>query len=679
MKDIKRFLKKFDIFGINFTFRYKDKEAYQTVIGGFFSILFLIAALFMGIYYFIPFVNRKNYTIVYYTMNLASTEEVSLFASESNFAFGLSCENNDKETKKIEDLLYIQSKYVYYIKNMNGSFHKDPRELKTNKCTYEDFYNKYDSQFDYLTLSNLECMENKDISVQGIYADQIFSYFEFTVLSKNDSKELIDEIETFLLNNDCKLSFVYTDIIIDLDNYEKPIDQYLNEMFIQLNPTLFIKKNVYFMNQDFSNDNFLMFVIGDGDTPETKPLYSRYEEYALYKGLNRSSTQLYEYNHYSKMYIRADIKKVIIKRKYQKFLEFYADASSLLVAIYEVFVIIFNYINIFYGHHSVSKRIFFFKEMENTKHFNIFKRTQTIKQLIAKTDTQSANPENNVQKIESIENKNLNIVSLKKRKKINQRSRIKENEIKIYNNKKKVKNKEQSNNIYNMKGKNNEDIKLYNISSDKRILNEKYMEDNKNEYSQNIPNIEVNQISRNKNRDAILNFKSKDKKDSELVESLGAKIEKTSPGIEKAKEDKKEKTEIIENSFNIFEIIITQFLKCFMCKDMKIKNEINEKANIIMFQKTDIITYIRNMLLFDLINQITLNNNKKEIINFLCRPIISVNKEVKNKFSEFYNYYNEKSFNKYIENIQELIEQPKKEDKEIELISTSNNHFKDFL
>ena len=123
---------------------------------------------------------------------------------------------------------------------MDGTSKKIPRELVTQKCTHGDFYNKYESQFDYLTLSTLECMQNKDISVQGTYADQIFSYFEFTVKSINKSKELIDEIEQFLLHSDCKLRFVYTDIIIDLDNYENPVAQYLNEIFIQLNPSLFI-------------------------------------------------------------------------------------------------------------------------------------------------------------------------------------------------------------------------------------------------------------------------------------------------------------------------------------------------------------------------------------------------------------------------------------------------------
>ena len=77
-----KFLTMIDIFGITFTFRYKDKERYQTAIGGFIVLLFFILVVALVIYYFIPFVNRKNYTIVYYTMNLAETEEVYLLEDQ---------------------------------------------------------------------------------------------------------------------------------------------------------------------------------------------------------------------------------------------------------------------------------------------------------------------------------------------------------------------------------------------------------------------------------------------------------------------------------------------------------------------------------------------------------------------------------------------------------------------
>ena len=558
MRTLKKYLSKIDIFGINFTFKYREKEVYQTAMGGFIFFLFLIALIVMGIYYFIPFVNRKNYTIVYYTMNLASTEEVHLFSSESNIAYGLSCEENEDETKKIEDLLYLETKYVYFIKNLDGSYKKDPRNLVTKKCTYNDFYNKYNSQFDYLGLSNFECMQDKDMSVQGIYADQIFSYFEITAKSINASKELTDEIERFLLQNDCKFTFVYTDIIIDLDNYKNPTAQYLNEIFVQLNPTLFIKRNVYFINQDFSNDDYLMFVIGEEDAPVTMPLYSRYEEYGVYKGLNRFETHPDEYDHYSKIYIRADLRKVIINRKYQKFMEFYADSSSLLIAIYEILDIIISYINTFYGHHSIVRRIFFFKELKNGEQFDILRRANSIKDLVRQTDNQKTNSQSTHSNPKLKEDKNLKNYPPKKTLFRTQKS-TKKDGINIYNSKDKIQ-KETTKNPSTFKIKISEDIKLNSISSEKKIIGNKYIGNNQDDIKENYPKYKINALKRNSNENALLNFANNDKKGFESNESIRTDVEEISGESEKS-QNRKEK---IRNSFNIIEIVLSQFFCCFV-------------------------------------------------------------------------------------------------------------------
>ena len=88
---------------------------------------------------------------------------------------------------------------------------------------------------------------------------------------------------------------------------------------------------------------------------------------------------------------------------------------------------------------------------------------------------------------------------------------------------------------------------------------------------------------------------------------------------------------------------------------MKIKNEVNEKANELLFKKMDIITHVRNQLLLDVINQIIIDDNKKILINFLGRPIISLdkNKKTKGTFDEFYKKYSEKEFNKYFDMVNE--------------------------
>jgi len=57
-------------------------------------------------------------------------------------------------------------------------------------------------------------------------------------------------------------------------------------------------------------------------------------------------------------------------------MEFYVDASSILIDIYKIIVIIFNFLNSFYAYHSLSKHLFFFKEINQEKinNFDITKK-----------------------------------------------------------------------------------------------------------------------------------------------------------------------------------------------------------------------------------------------------------------------------------------------------------------
>ena len=102
-------------------------------------------------------------------------------------------------------------------------------------------------------------------------------------------------------------------------------------------------------------------------------------------------------------------------------------------------------------------------------------------------------------------------------------------------------------------------------------------------------------------------------------------------------------------------------------------------ANNIISKKMDIITYVRNMLLFDLFNKIILDDSKKIIMNFLCRPVISLKNNQKNESDEFYRNYRERDFKKYIKEIQDLEQKPNKDDKENKLLSISKEHLKVFI
>ena len=672
MEAILNFLRALDSFGIAYNFRYRDKNKYKTAIGGSFCILFLILVGVLGILTFIPFVNRKNYTIVYYTMNLAETEEVNIFKSESNFAVGLSCEAKKGETRNILDLLNLKTSYVLFQKFLNGSYAKFNKPLITHKCTYNDFYNKYDGEFDYLGLSKYECISSKNFTIQGIYSNEIFSYFEFSVQAKNQSDQLLDTIESFLENNDCKVNFAYTDIIIDLDKYRSPITQYLNQIFIQLTPHLYIKRNIYFMNQYFTTDDNLMYIYGDL-TPEIMPLYSRYEEYSLYQGLNRKTNRLPNFDYFSKVYLRADLKKTIIKRKYQRLMEFYSSCHCLLNAIYKLLGILLNYINNFYGFHALSKFIFFFKELDDENNFNINKKSNMIKEVLSIINSKGNILDNKKSKKKDMEKKD--ILSINKREEEDLEDIKDIQEVNLYNNnKKKVQNKNSRNSpIKTMTFLTKETLEKE--ENTKKDNNDD--ENNNNYYQGKTQKYKLDQKRRKNNIRIRFNFRNNNENNLYSSEKMGTNNDKDSIGSNNTR--KVDDNGQIKNTYNIFELFITQFFGCCLLNNLNIKNNAINKAKKILFKKLDVIKYIRNMILFERINQTNINDNEKILMNFFSRPIISVyTKEEKNEFEQFYENYEDKDFDNYYEQIIELANKSKKEEKDIKLLSISNEHLNAF-
>ena len=106
--------------------------------------------------------------------------------------------------------------------------------------------------------------------------------------------------------------------------------------------------------------------------------FSRVEDYAVYKGLDRAVNKPEDYSLYAKIYIRADNRKIDIKRRYPDFMEFYADKSGLLLSIFWILGVIFAYYDRIITNHSISKRLFYFEGVGDNK----FDQFKLIKDLI---------------------------------------------------------------------------------------------------------------------------------------------------------------------------------------------------------------------------------------------------------------------------------------------------------
>jgi hypothetical protein len=113
-----------------------------------------------------------------------------------------------------------------------------------------------------------------------------------------------------------------------------------------------------------------------------------------------------------------------------------------------------------------------------------------------------------------------------------------------------------------------------------------------------------------------------------------------------------------------------------MTKKLRVKNDLNEKAVNILNNKLDIVLYIRNMILFDILNETLLDESKKSIINFLCRPILSLNQKVESKFGEFYRNYREENFDAFLSSISSLVKKTQKEQRERRLVELCYEQFK---
>ena len=562
---VKKFFEFIDLFYVPISFRYKKEDSYSTCIGGIFSFILIILITAFGIYYFIPFVNRENYSLYYYTINLNQTEEINLRKSKAALAFGFECSNKaNAELYKeisIEDLLELKAKYVFY---KNKGIDKKNLAINIHNCNISDFYDDENliKSISKNRMNELKCLDNLDQIIKNRYQDKHdnFTYYQIDVNAKNDVPKL--QIRNFLLDNDCKIELYYIDAKIEVEDYSEPIKHFLNEIFLQLDTDLDLRMNNYFMNEYFESDNELFFP--GKSSQKINNLFSRMEQYFLHK----TDT---EENSYAKIYIRADTKRMEVRRKYQTLMEFFADTFSFWGNLFFICEIIFNAYNRVSLNFFIENELLYFKEKENM-HFNISENSRRIHELLKLT-----NIDNLKNKVYKKEDEEIGTDIFNQYVPITQKKQnTTENEIKNYNP------------IDNNRNDNNTQ-ENHNSTEDRNMNNNDNGNSNKNNNKKDNPSINNN----NDDNKKVLKYIFK---------------------------------EIVFAFMNLISIF-----KCKCCHCKKSNKEImSEKGENIINSKLNIINYVKNMLFLDVINNM-LNEDKKEIYKFLSMPIISSNENEEDK------------------------------------------------
>ena len=364
--------KKLDRFEIPISFRHKKEDVYTTWAGGVITLIIFIFAIIFCIIYLVPFIKKENYSLYYYTINLNKTEEINLKKSKSTVAFAFECKVNETSMEpKIEELLVLKVNYTYYEKGQKQNI-----SIGFHECNDEDFYydNNLISSLNKNRSNLIQCLNDLSQDIKYRYQDQKdnFTYYQINVEFKE--KENYQYVNKYIVDKDCKVELYYVDVKIEVDDYEKPIKPFFNEVFLQLIPDMDSRMNAYFMNSYFESNNDLFFETKSSQ--ELNNLFSRTEQYFLHRE---------EEDILAKIYIRADTKQMIIKRTYQTLTEFFAVTFSFWEDLFIICNFIFNIYNRFALNYSLINTLFFFKEKEN-KCFNIAKNSEKIKRLIEKTN-----------------------------------------------------------------------------------------------------------------------------------------------------------------------------------------------------------------------------------------------------------------------------------------------------
>ena len=523
MKKIRTLFRKFDIFGESFTFRYKNEDKHSTVFGGIICFLFYFIAFFVFVKSWKQFDKDRNYSLKYYAVNLDTTETINFTNNDSiAFAFGLSVKE-EEGSPNLNDLFNITVQYIKRTRNKSGETKNIQKNVFYHNCLIKDFPKGARKSYYDLKINEYFCLDKNELpdnySIKGIYTEKEFSYFSISVKSKyTNNKTHYDIIEKAITKYDCKLKFYYVDLSSDLLDYYRTDSYFTNLMFLQLNPTLVQKRNIFYVNYYLIEDSSFLRNIKEEQETKIMTGLSRVEDYAEYKGLQRTYEETGDNGTYATIYIRADNKKIYVKKIYQDFMEFYADTTGLLVSIFWILEIIIAKYDRVQNNYSISKRLFYFEGIKENK----FDQFKIIKELLNSKE------------------------ELEKNKQIQE----------------------------------NTHISTFNRTN---IISNTASNADSNVDSRNIA-FRNNYIRRNTN--------------SQIKENIKEKI--------------KEKDLIDYSSYNILEMIGS--LKLCFCKTKKFKNKINliNQANNIIDDKLDIVFYIRNMILFELIRpSINLKEPKK--------------------------------------------------------------------
>ena len=280
-KQFKDFLKTCDFFGTTFNFHYKTKEKYNSITGGVIFLIYLLISVYFIIINFVSLIRRENMNIISYKTQTPSTEIINFKNYSLIHAFGLKCAGPISGKEYDYFKLFVNHVELTQI-NGKSNYYKTP--INYSLCTKEHFNNQFNDSIDSYGLNQRYCFDDNNITIRGLYSEEIYQFVELTIAMTKTEKEDYETYYDLLTTNDCTFQLYHTDYGIDIHDFNNPVIPYIRQEFLKLSPIEFNKMEIYYLTQEFMSDKNYLF-----NNYHIKYFagFSMFSSFSLYKGSDR--------------------------------------------------------------------------------------------------------------------------------------------------------------------------------------------------------------------------------------------------------------------------------------------------------------------------------------------------------------------------------------------------------
>jgi hypothetical protein len=615
--EIIKFLKNFDAFGETHTFRINKEKTYNSPVGGFFFLIFLLYSIYYIIYTFSEFLNGK-YKSKEYDMKMEPSPTINM-SDHKYFSIAFCIRNEKYETdafmnKNLQESLFYTSTKLTSSKSLEKIekeiLMKDCGELATlmNKTTnsVSEHQKKYWEILQSFQLDGCKCINFEDLNESLIFSSNLegvernsFSLNIKYPSNKNNSNTTIS-INDYINNNDPHLHVYFPEYSADMYSVEEPLKIKMHQEVFSLSPmsTLISEINLGLL----SFTDYYSYTDDDIYNHKNKLIYDSRNNYKLNSFKDDTLLQV-QFN--------LSGNAITYKRTFQKLQEYLANTIGYLGNIVLLVYIISSVYNVFGSKRFLSEKFFY--------------RNKELKNILKK--------EFGGYKDIKMKRKNS---FMKNKSNGNGRGSMNNNEINSNNN---FKGDPKKDNLIEMENKEKSLDQQEQPSMSMNIMQMRMnMESSFNQ--QDMKSISLEPLDQSKIDVSVIQSPGPSEKNLQsVVDSENTLNVNLSPA----------KTKLLKNNYTIFFYEYVYYSLCNMCKNRNNNKTKSQAKKLDLYKSTeyfyyyymDISNYLKMMFEFEIVKSLVMSKNKKRMIRKL-KPYLK-----RNYFFEF----DEKLKRLYSENI----------------------------